>query len=169
MQTATGKVTAYKDLKLPVAPEVPYGPEWVRGLTAITPEDAEILLAAIRALYPHDGLNLRIYRRVILHFNRLAAASSAAANTFRDFSKFVGETWPIAFDNLPAPYRHQALKRIEATPEFFFVQRAAVRFLYDDVEVWAAFGYEGASVHLGGYIKRGFDDLDWLPALPNDI
>jgi hypothetical protein len=29
--------------------------------------------------------------------------------------------------------------------------------------VWDAVGYEGPSVHKGGYVNRGFDDLDWLP------
>jgi len=24
------------------------------------------------------------------------------------------------------------------------------------------FGYEGASADKGGYIERGFDDIDWL-------
>jgi hypothetical protein len=29
--------------------------------------------------------------------------------------------------------------------------------------VWRHFGYEGASAQHGGYINRGFDDLNWLP------
>ena len=35
--------------------------------------------------------------------------------------------------------------------------------LYDDPEVWAALGCEGSSFDKGGYINRGFNDLDWLP------
>jgi hypothetical protein len=35
--------------------------------------------------------------------------------------------------------------------------------LYDDAEVWDLLGYEGASFDKGGYLHRGFDDLDWLP------
>jgi hypothetical protein len=30
--------------------------------------------------------------------------------------------------------------------------------------VWAKFGYEGPSADKGGYISRGFDDIDWLEA-----
>ena len=30
-------------------------------------------------------------------------------------------------------------------------------------EVWPKFGYEGSSAEHGGYIKRGFADIDWLP------
>ena len=35
--------------------------------------------------------------------------------------------------------------------------------LYDDHEVWDLLGYEGSSFEKGGYLHRGFDDLDWLP------
>ena len=35
--------------------------------------------------------------------------------------------------------------------------------LYDDHEVWELLGYEGPSFDKGGYLDRGFDDLDWLP------
>jgi hypothetical protein len=35
--------------------------------------------------------------------------------------------------------------------------------LYDSAEVWDLLGYEGPSFDKGGYLHRGFDDLDWLP------
>jgi hypothetical protein len=35
--------------------------------------------------------------------------------------------------------------------------------LYNDHEVWELLGYEGPSFDQGGYLNRGFDDLDWLP------
>ena len=35
--------------------------------------------------------------------------------------------------------------------------------LYNNKEVWPKFGYEGASADKGGYINRGFNDIDWLP------
>ena len=35
--------------------------------------------------------------------------------------------------------------------------------LYNDKEVWDVLGYEGASFDKGGYVNRGFNDLDWLP------
>ena len=44
-----------------------------------------------------------------------------------------------------------------------FVRGVAVVSLYNDPETWALLGYEGSSYEHGGYIDRGFDDLDWLP------
>ena len=35
---------------------------------------------------------------------------------------------------------------------------------YDNKAVWPLFGYEGSSYEKGGYLDRGFDDIDWLPA-----
>ena len=35
--------------------------------------------------------------------------------------------------------------------------------LYNNPDVWPKFGYEGASADKGGYINRGFSDIDWLP------
>ena len=40
--------------------------------------------------------------------------------------------------------------------------------LYNNPLVWRHFGYEGASFEFGGYLDRGFDDLNWLPAPPED-
>ncbi len=41
--------------------------------------------------------------------------------------------------------------------------------LYDNKAVWPLFGYEGSSWEKGGYLNRGFNDIDWLdqgPARP---
>lgn len=43
------------------------------------------------------------------------------------------------------------------------VHGVAVNTLYDDHEIWELLGYEGSSFDKGGYVNRGFNDLDWLP------
>ncbi|MNN60848.1 hypothetical protein D3C81_1760550 [compost metagenome] len=54
------------------------------------------------------------------------------------------------------------LREIETTP-FFRETRSALMFgLYDNKTLFPLFGYEGSSVEKGGYIARGFNDLDWL-------
>jgi hypothetical protein len=55
------------------------------------------------------------------------------------------------------------LQRIADAQFFVFVRGVAVVSLYNDPETWALLGYEGSSYEHGGYIDRGFDDLDWLP------
>ena len=55
------------------------------------------------------------------------------------------------------------LTEVAETPFFSLVHSTTVVALYDDHEVWDLLGYEGASFDKGGYLHRGFDDLDWLP------
>jgi hypothetical protein len=159
---------AQKDPKLPPALSVPEGPEWHGGLQHLDAMQAEILCAAIHALFPHEAISETCYRRVVYHLDRLAQAPQAA-RLLLGFCGLLAESSALPFDQLAETFQVQALRQIEPGPEFFFVQRSAVRFFYDDVEVWTAFGYQGASVHLGGYLHRGFDDLDWLPPLPDDL
>jgi hypothetical protein len=46
---------------------------------------------------------------------------------------------------------------------FVFIRSVAIVSLYDDAEVHQLLGYGGPSFEQGGYLHRGFDDLDWLP------
>ena len=52
---------------------------------------------------------------------------------------------------------------IEQTAFFQKVRGDLVVSLYNQKELWPKFGYEGSSAEHGGYIKRGFADIDWLP------
>jgi hypothetical protein len=58
--------------------------------------------------------------------------------------------------------RVAVLKQIETTPFFQTVRGGLVVGLYNQKEVWPIFGYEGESYSKGGYIARGFGDIDWL-------
>ena len=42
--------------------------------------------------------------------------------------------------------------------------RETVRFVfYQNESVWKHIDYPGSSKEYGGYINRGFNDIDWLP------
>ena len=58
--------------------------------------------------------------------------------------------------------RVAVLEQIEATPFFQAVRGGLVVGLYNQKEIWPLFGYEGESYSKGGYIDRGFDDIEWL-------
>ena len=55
------------------------------------------------------------------------------------------------------------LQGIEQTDFFKKMRGDLVVSLYNQKELWPKFGYEGSSAEHGGYIKRGFADIDWLP------
>ena len=55
------------------------------------------------------------------------------------------------------------LRAVRATPDLpDRPRRASSCRLYNQQELWPIFGYEGESFSKGGYINRGFDDIDWL-------
>src|SRR5258708_15983297 len=57
------------------------------------------------------------------------------------------------------------LQGIEQTDFFRKVRSDLVVSLYNQEELWPKFGYEGSSAEHGGYIKRRFNDIDWLPKI----
>lgn len=160
---------SHKDPKLPPVPALPDGPGWVLALKIFDGPTAEALCAAVRTLYPHDVLSDGAYRRVVAFLDRTAVEVPASRALLTECVAKLEAAFPVPFRDRSEGYRVAALKSIEGTPAFRCLQRNAVRFLYDDLEVWQAFGYEGASVHLGGYLHRGFDDLDWLPPVPQPV
>jgi len=58
--------------------------------------------------------------------------------------------------------RVAVLKAIENGAFFQTVRAGLVTGLYNQKEVWPIFGYQGESFSQGGYIERGFNDIDWL-------
>ena len=58
--------------------------------------------------------------------------------------------------------RVKVLQQIENTPFFQTVRGGLVVGLYNQKEIWPIFGYEGESYSKGGYIERGFNDIEWL-------
>ncbi len=165
-RAAPVSLPAYKDPRLAAPAPCLDEAAWLQALTCLNATGARTLLLALRTLYPHDALGDPVYRRAVAAFDRAGAASPAARGWLADFVAAVDGATHQPFVDLSESYRVGVLKSIEHSRAFRFVQRAGVRHVYDDLEVWQAFGYEGASYHLGGYLERGFDDLDWLPAIP---
>jgi hypothetical protein len=54
------------------------------------------------------------------------------------------------------------LREIEAGSFFRWIYQVAVDHVYNDERIWKLIGYEGSSFEKGGYLRRGFDDIDWL-------
>jgi hypothetical protein len=115
-------------------------------------------LRVARVMFPHDRLPDIAYAKVV-------KALEAQAETLEQGVSALDK--PTPFLELPdEDARLERLRSFEGTDYFELVRSTAVVELYDNPLVWQAFGYEGPSAHLGGYLHRGFDDLDWLPDPP---
>ena len=118
------------------------------------------LTAMARALYPHDFLDDAPYRRVV---DIVAGEGGAAQRTLLVDGVAALDAVPERpFVALSEKEKVTALYAVEGSDFFEVVRAATARHLYDNRELWPRFGYEGASSHLGGYIQRGFDDIDWI-------
>ena len=123
------------------------------SLLLLSTQSNRMMLAVSRGLDSLDDLD------TLEHLDRLDHQNTLThQNTLNARSERAGD-----FLALPADAATRALHRIEHTNFFTFVRGNAVLTLYNLPEVWQALGYEGASVAKGGYLTRGFDDLDWLP------
>ncbi len=124
-------------------------------------------LRAARVMFPHDGLPDEAYDKVIAKLEADASGDSGIAATLEQ--GVAGLDAQQRFVELDADAQLQTLGASEGSDFFELLKATAVVELYDNPLVWKAFGYEGPSTHLGGYVERGFDDLDWLPDPPTDL
>lgn len=61
--------------------------------------------------------------------------------------------------------RVAALTRMQDEKFFQALRDSAVTLIYRDPRVWQRIGYGGNALAQGGYLTRGFDHIDWLPAV----
>ena len=123
----------------------------------LSPQVQETVLQVTRTIFPHDKLPDEAYMKVVT----ACALEDGGPDTIAE-----GAEQLSGFGELGPEERLEAVKGIEDSAFFKLVHATAVVELYDNPDVWKAFGYEGPSAHLGGYVNRGFDDLDWLPDPP---
>lgn len=128
-----------------------------------SPEPNETLVAMIRATFPHERVPQAAYERTAQIVQREADGTTWMKVKLSSGLDSLEGLVDGRFTELNLQEAVQVLRRIQHTPFFGFVRQTAVVNLYEDEELWAALGYEGPSFHKGGYINRGFDDLDWLP------
>lgn len=135
---------------------------------SVDPDSRQNLVRLLRAAYPHprfpDGPYERTADAVVAQagdslWHRLVLTEGLAALDARAATVSDGMSFADLDDEAAL-----ALLRDIADAEFFaFIRTVAVVTLYDDAEVHRLLGYGGPSFEQGGYLHRGFDDLDWLP------
>jgi hypothetical protein len=119
------------------------------------------ITAAARTVYPHDALPDDVYARVADKLAEAAREDSGTARMIEDGVSALNGGRPFA--KLSTDEQLETLKGIESSDFFELVRSTAVVEVYSDQRTWQLVGYEGPSFGKGGYINRGFNDLDWLP------
>ncbi len=127
---------------------------------ASSKEDKNILQKMVRTLYPHDrfpdGPYIRTTEDVI---NKGNSSPEKAVMLQEGVDKLKSDN----FASLNFKKATKYLENMGRTEFFEHVRGTSTVTLYNDKETWELLGYEGYSSDKGGYINRGFNDLNWLP------
>lgn len=140
------------------------------GLEILDQRAGTVLAGVARAMYPHDRLPDLHYQRVVAALDVKAQADARLATVLSEGIGFLATTTgrrPEEFPDLPESEQVRALTRLEHTPFFQAIAAEVIVKLYSQPDVWPYFGYEGPSNDQGGYLHRGFDDIDWLDQAPD--
>lgn len=140
-------------------------PDFAWGLetTTLKPDTMATLIQMARDIYPHDRLADRYYAIAVKSHDAEAVKDAKHKEMIEtgiaDLNKRAGGSYrKLGWEEERVALLHQ----IETTPFFQAVRGGLVTGLYNQKEIWPIFGYEGESYSKGGYIKRGFDDIEWL-------
>jgi hypothetical protein len=141
---------------------------WAADATTLTPATLKTLVKVARDIYPHDFLVDSYYITAIKPWDAKAAKDPAVKALLEDgvrrLDQDAQDRHKLAYAQVPwEADRVVLLQGIEQTSFFKQVRSDLVVSLYNQQELWPKFGYEGSSAEQGGYIKRGFNDIDWLP------
>jgi hypothetical protein len=140
-------------------------PGHARAMTTsgLDPHTAQTLQVMAHDLFPHKRLDEQDYARVVVVLDQQAASDAALRQLLTDgvaqLDRANGNPWI----ELPDSAREAVLRGMEKTTFFITVRTKTITGLYGNPAVYQKFGYGGPSAPLGGYIDRGFNDIDWLP------
>lgn len=141
-------------------------PEHAWGLetAALKPETMATLIQMARDIYPHDQVPDKYYAIAVKGHDELAGTDAAHKDLIENgIADLDGKSGSGGYRGLGwEEERVAVLKQIEGTSFFQAIRGGLVVGLYNQKEVWPIFGYEGESYSKGGYIARGFDDIEWL-------
>lgn len=144
---------------------------WAMSLKALQPQTMATLILLARDIYPHDRLSDAVYAKAVSVYDDDAASDPQMKTTIENgvagLNKAARDSYKVDYVNVGWEEQRSAILRAQDQGAFFQKIRAdLVTSLYNQHDIWTKFGYEGASADKGGYIHRGFNDINWLPAQP---
>ncbi|MBR0786577.1 gluconate 2-dehydrogenase subunit 3 family protein [Bradyrhizobium iriomotense] len=163
-----GAATAVPVVAVATSVAVSIEDAWAEDASTLSPATMKTLLKVARDIYPHDMLGDSYYITAIKPWDGKAAKDPAVKSLISDgisrLDQNARDRHKVAYAEVPwEADRVVLLKEIEGSDFFQKVRGDLVVSLYNQKEIWPRFGYEGSSAEHGGYINRGFADIDWLP------
>jgi hypothetical protein len=163
-----GAATAVPTVAIATSTGLTISDAWADDATTLTPATLKTLVKMARDIYPHDFLADSYYITAVKPWDGKAAKDPAVKSLINDgvvhLDQEANARHKVPYVQVPwEADRVALLQRIEESAFFQKIRGDLVVSLYNQKEVWPKFGYEGSSAEHGGYLKRGFADIDWLP------
>ncbi len=140
---------------------------WAVSVKNLKPETMQTLIQMARDIYPHDRLGDKYYAGAVAGYDDQAGKDTDLKSLIEDGvaaldtmagAQHGGRYADVGWES----DRVALLVQIQDGAFFQKIRGGLVTGIYANPEVWPMLGYEGASADKGGYIDRGFDDIDWL-------
>lgn len=135
---------------------------WAMESAALKPQTMATLIQMARDIYPHDHIGDQYYAIAVKGYDteevapaiEMGIAALDAAAQGKGYADYLSVGWERD--------RVDILRGMEESPFFQQIRGGLVTGLYNQKAVWPIFGYEGESYSEGGYMDRGFNDINWL-------
>ena len=140
---------------------------WGLETQALQPETMRTLIQMARDIFPHDRFPDKIYAVAVKSYDDASVDDTAIRDMMEggiaELNALANEKYGFNYAEVGwEADRNALLREIEAGPLFQKMRGDLVVSIYNNHDVWSILGYEGESFSKGGYIERGFDDLEWL-------
>jgi hypothetical protein len=125
--------------------------------------DQRTLTLMVRTMFPHANFPDGPYERTAAAIVEAAQDDLRMRAQLEQGMRELDVAGGAPFAQLEPDAALAVLRGMSGTAFFEAVRSNTILTLYNDPEVWSLLGYEGPSFDQGGYLQRGFADLDWLP------
>jgi len=136
---------------------------WSMTLSNLDLKTGETLSKFCRTLFPHKHLKDMYYDACVEGLDAKIKSDKSFMNLLQDGVEQLNSLKDKSFLSLSDSDRLAVARQIEGSPFFNAIKGHLIVALYNNEEIWMSFGYEGPSFPHGGYLHRGFNDINWLP------
>ena len=135
---------------------------WAQATPEQSPQLASTLGRMAQLLYPHASVPDSVYAGVIDGIMAAAAAEPQMSATLDEAASQLDQAGDTDFFLLDEASQLAVMAALQQQPFFEAIRFQVLARLYSNPDVWKVINYPGPSVQFGGYIGRGFNDIDWL-------
>ncbi len=143
------------------------GEAWGLETKSLAPQTMRALVIIARDIFPHDRLEDKYYAIAMKSWDEKSASDAATKAMIEGgiatLDALAKSAHGVTYAEVAWEVDRVALLRqIDHGAFFGAVQGGMLAGLYNQQDVWPLFGYQGESASKGGYIHRGFNDIEWL-------